>query len=959
MLEHRIIFAAGVLLAVLPLCAVAADSATAPENSPASGGGGASSNAADDVLTMEAFGVEAETVKGSGADLSNQRQRADVSMDFLSAEQLTKFVNTDVGDVIVRIPGLSTTSQGSFAVVRGLAERYNPVMLDGLVLPSADPERQSPQLDIFPTRLVDAIVVSKTYEPRLPAAASGGAIDLRTKPLPEGRFMQIQGGFRFDEGALRNEEFRTYGNDDGTRDYFALGSRSRPSAPASTTSAINAILADTETHPLVSRSADFPVGKKFGVVIEDRFNLNNQGRAWGYALNVGYDSTYGSEAGQKLSLTDFYATEGFRTTLPQTGTSPSAYTSTDYEEYTEEVRLGGMLQLGYAFNERHAISGSVFASQIGIDTVTRNFNQFTVRDSDKSNLALIRGLIAQGDRRTAYLLSDNDQGPLRGSEELQYQERNLTDSKLTGSHAFGADENTRIDWALANIVATQNEPYFRRLNYTETVDPAGVSTYTPGLSATGTISGTSRVYWRDTENETWAGRVDIDHTRDMGALKDVVLRTGWYGESSERTTAEVGAFLNNGASVVPSAPDLGTVNDGLNGATFNLTPFSGSSEATRELDAFYSSVNLPLVKDRRWVKRVDFMLGARVEKFDQVSSGQAVTGGSGTTGFYEASVGGGQRVADILGVDRDYNRDGTIDAADASYTGPLKGEINESTVHPALALTYSPVDRLNIRFASSRTVARPSFREVGPYFTQDQITDETQAGNIGLKTSEVNNYDVRIEYFFPSSKDLVALSVFSKEVKNPVEKIAPRTSFNDDPYVTTWANNPSEARLLGVELEAAKNLGFIADAFSGFTLGGNVTFIEATVKRIPVVEDVAIANVGEERRLFDQPEWIANMYLTYEYAPAGLSATISYYAISDVLQTVQQDAWDRYVASYDRLDLSLSKRFGQHWKLSLSAKNLLDPQHKIVADPEATTEEIVYRRFRDGRSYSATLSYDF
>jgi hypothetical protein len=60
-------------------------------------------------------------------------------------------------------------------VVRGLAERYNPILLDGFVLPSSDPERQAPELDLFPTRLVDAVVVSKVFESRLPGTSSGGA----------------------------------------------------------------------------------------------------------------------------------------------------------------------------------------------------------------------------------------------------------------------------------------------------------------------------------------------------------------------------------------------------------------------------------------------------------------------------------------------------------------------------------------------------------------------------------------------------------------------------------------------------------------------------------------------------------------------------------------------------------------------------------------------------------------
>jgi len=915
------------------------------------------STAGSDVVMLDALSVEGQVLQNS---VVAARQNADVSVDLITAADFGKFTGTDVADIIVRVPGLSTTSQGSFAVVRGLAERYNPVMLDGIVLPSSDPERQSPALDIFPTRLVDAVVVSKTYEPQLPATSSGGAIDLRSKPLPEGRFIQLQVGLRADEGAVNNDEFRSYSNIKGNRDEFALGSAARPSAPLPTFPALNSIIGNTAANPLASKSADFSLGKKFGVIVEDLFSFNDNGRALGYTFNFGYDSSYTAETGQKLALPSFFSTNGAYTrTLPQTGVSPSAYESSDYAEYVEEVRLSGLANIGYAFNQKHSVSASLYLSQIGLDTVTQNFNSFTVRDSDKSNLKAIRNFLAEGDRRSAYLLSDADQGPLRGSDELQYQERNLTNAKISGIHKFGVNEATDLSWTVANIHASQNEPYFRKLTYFEFVDPLNVSTFSPGLAATGSISGTSRVYWRETEADTLAYRLDGKHKFDLGKIEDVEFKAGGYLESSERTTTEVGAFLNNGASLTPNGPSLESVSNSLNGVTFFLTPFTGNSNANRDLTSFHGSITLPLLKDRPAINKLDIMFGARVEDFSQVVSGQANLGSSGTTGFYESSLGGPLRVADILGINRDYDGNGIVNGLDSTFFGQLKGQIEEVTVHPALALNYSPVKRFNVRLSASQTIARPSYREVGPYFTQDQITDETQVGNIGLKTSEVNNYDLRLEYFFPESKDLVAFSVFNKSVGSPIEKISPRTDFPADPDVVTWANNPSDAQIYGAEFEISKNLGFVLEPLKRFTLGLNATYINAKVSRVPGLENLAIANLGDERRLFDQPEYILNAYTTYEHVESGLAMTLAYFSISDVLQTVQQDAWDRYVDAYDRWDLSISKRFGKHWKVSLSARNLLDPERLVIADPEATRETIVYRSYNDGRSYTVTMTYDF
>jgi outer membrane receptor protein involved in Fe transport len=925
-----------------------------------------------DIIELERLEVKGDAVKNS---IVTDRRDANISVDLLTTADFSKFISTDIGDLVIRIPGLSTSSQGSFAVVRGLAERYNPVMFDGIVVPSADPERQSPQLDIFPTRLVDAIVVSKSFEVRLPATSSGGAIDLRSKPLPEGRFAQIQIGARADEGVFKNDEFRTYRTDNPRTDSFAIGSKSRPTAPqvvpgsGSYGVAITKLLSDTKTNPLVGRPSSFPVGKKFGVILEDRFSLNDSGRAWGYSFNFGYDSSYGAEQGQSFSPGGIFQNNAYSRKLPVKVAQVTNYSHSEYAEYEEEIRIGGFLNLGYVFNERHALTASVFLSQIGIDTVTSKYNEFAVLEPepDKTAFFAARKALAEGKRLDAYqIISSVDSTVLGGSEEIHYQERNLTDMKFGGSHKLGVDSATTIDWTFARISTSQNEPYFRKLVYVELLSPRLDSFFlSPSLIATGTVEGTSRVYWRDTTADSKNLRVDGQHIFDLGIFKNLRLQAGFSAESAERDSTEVGAFLSAGASSTPTARDLEELNRRLNGVSIFPAPFDGDSQATRRLDALYGSLLVPLVTNRKGIEKLEIMAGLRREKLDQSVTGSLAFANTPGIGYYTSSYGSDPvtlvnlTMDELMGINRDYTRDGVIDGLDVQYLGRLSGGIKESANYPAFSITYSPIRRFNVRLNTSKTVGRPSFREISPSITIDQVTDESQIGNFGLKASAVKNDDVRIEYFFPRSKDLMAVSAFSKKIDNPIEKIAPRTTFTLDPNVATWINNPANATLKGMEAEVVKNLGFLGAAMRGFTLGGNATYVDATVARVPVVEAAAIKANGPDRRLFDQPEWIANGYLTYENDPARLSVTVSYLAISEVLQMINQVTWDRFVAAYDRWDVSLNKRIGAHWKISLSGKNLADPVRKLIADPAATEEEIVYRHFNDGRSYSLTVTYDF
>jgi len=147
-----------------------------------------------------------------------------------------------------------------------------------------------------------------------------------------------------------------------------------------------------------------------------------------------------------------------------------------------------------------------------------------------------------------------------------------------------------------------------------------------------------------------------------------------------------------------------------------------------------------------------------------------------------------------------------------------------------------------------------------------------------------------------------------------------------------------------------------------FTLGGNVTLIDAKVKRNKVFERFGtfLPSLADTRSLFDQPERIANAYATFDFRPADLSMTVSYFKISNILRTVNRDLPDTFVAGYDRWDFTLSKRFGTAWQLRLSARNLRDPERKLIADPEATGGfDLVYRSYKDGRSYTLSTVYEF
>lgn len=107
--------------------------------------------------------------------------------DGISAEQIKRTPDKNIGETLKRISGVSTVDN-KYVVVRGLSERYTSATLNGVVMPSTEISRKSFTFDIIPTNLVDNVVVAKTFTPDMPGEFGGGAVLVNTRDLPVSNF---------------------------------------------------------------------------------------------------------------------------------------------------------------------------------------------------------------------------------------------------------------------------------------------------------------------------------------------------------------------------------------------------------------------------------------------------------------------------------------------------------------------------------------------------------------------------------------------------------------------------------------------------------------------------------------------------------------------------------------------------------------------------------------------------
>jgi outer membrane receptor protein involved in Fe transport len=335
---------------------------------------------------------------------------------------------------------------------------------------------------------------------------------------------------------------------------------------------------------------------------------------------------------------------------------------------------------------------------------------------------------------------------------------------------------------------------------------------------------------------------------------------------------------------------------------------------------------------------------------------------------------------------------GLVDLPDrASIEAQVDGEIDTVEWLPSAGLTYRPLDGMNARFAYSRTVARPSFRELGYYVSVESGTDDLVVGNPQLDISRVESWDARIEYLWGDLGDLAAFSAFVKTIENPIESIILRdpTDFEAATLFRTFLNNPDDASLWGVELEARKAIDFVGvELLQYFSIATNFTWIDAEVDRNEIELQRAerffgvsepgdveqFSGLKKSRRLFSQPEWIVNADLSFDQPEWGTKVTLALFAISDVLDAVGSASLnannevvaftlDRYIDSYAQLDLVASQsltleRLPGELVLKLAAKNLTNSTRRLIYDPAQTREEIAERSFKIGVDLSVSLSYN-
>ena len=492
------------------------------------------------------------------------------------------------------------------------------------------------------------------------------------------------------------------------------------------------------------------------------------------------------------------------------------------------------------------------------------------------------------------------------STRLRYVERQLFSGQLAGTHDFNFGEpaveaselepperpDVFMEWRLTYSRASREEPDTRENIY----EDRGDGTYT---FRDVTHSG-SRFFF-DLEDDEYNARADW---KIPIKTKGLFKFGGLLRDRSRTFDARRFRFLPS--DQVDMTVDLSAQPEILF-QTQNIAPrVFELRESTRATDNYLADHTIYagyLMLDMSISSKWQFMTGARLE-----SSAQKVT---------------------------------TYDPFSASAQ-PIVADLETLDLLPGANLTYRLTERMNLRLAASRTITRPDFRELAPFEFTDFVGGRTILGNPELERTQINNYDLRWEAF-PQIGGVLAVSAFYKRFQKPIEQIV-----QPQAEVRITYENADAANNYGLELEARQNLGVITPALRNFSINTNAALISSQV----VLPDVGI-QTSAERPLQGQCPYIVNVSVGYEAPNWGISSAIAYNIFGRRLSEVgNHGVPDVYEQPRGQLDASFSRVVADYFKVSFSAKNLLDPDI-LFKQGEATSV-----RYKLGRAFSFGISYD-
>ncbi|CAI8168553.1 MAG: Uncharacterised protein [Cryomorphaceae bacterium] len=839
--------------------------------------------------------VTASAMRNTESALLDVKKKSATVMDGISAQNFKRVGDGNAAAAVTRVPGVSIQG-GKYVFVRGLGDRYTKTQLMRMDIPGLDPDRNSLQMDIFPTNILQNIVVLKTLTADLPADFSGGLVNIELVDFPTKKTLNISSSLGYTPGMHLVEGL---GHQGSVTDFlgFDSGFRNNPLPNQYIYEGIpNPALDDPITTQLTegfkpvlaAQSRTMPLNGTLGISGGNQIKKDN-------GKTVGYNGSFSYKAN-----TDFYGS--------MSGDSSRMYEQNFYRK--------GNLPDQYTLQADRTQIGSLAVSNIFMSGL---FGYSIKDDNDKYRFTMMH--LQNGETRTGKFIetSSIENSFVGARDNLEYSERSITSVLFNGQHSRD-DNKLKIDWRIAPTFSRIADKDIRSTSYRTEDNTFAIA---PGET------GFPNRIWRNLNEFNLANRIDFTRTHEVRG-RDAKLKYGASYTFKYRDYEILRYQLR--AKSLGSLPDLTGDADELLTDAFIWdvvsdagTYYSGNYEANNAYQGIQSNLAAYVNEEFSMNALMKVVVGLRLERYDQFYTGvdqqEAAAPGTGLNYYYE----------------------------------PV---LNNFNLFPTANFIYSVNENSNLRLGAFRTVARPSFKEKSAAQIEDVLTGITFIGNLDLQNTIINNLDARYEYFFEGGQT-VALSGFYKSFTNPIELVAysaaapsnfqPRNVGN-----ATVAGAEFEVRknlgFMGLKnFEVNSNFSYIYSAVTRDSAEYAARVASARTGEV----------ISEVRPMQGQSPYMINVGLNYNNPKKGWQGGLFYNVQGEKLYIVGvADNPDVYEVPFHSLNFNLLKSFGdeRQYQMGFAVSNILDDtRDRIFVSYESFSP--YFSRWAPGRTFKLTFRY--
>lgn len=846
----------------------------------------------EETITLGSIDLITKVNRKEESYVVNLQKKSAGMLNTLSKKQMSITGSSNAADAVKNVSGVNVQG-GKYVYVRGLSDRYSLVTLNGIALPSLDPNKNSVQMDLIPSNVIDNILVFKTFTPDLPGNFTGGLVDVNTSDFPD----SLELNFNYSTGyrSLSNLNSNFTGQKSSSTDWLGYddGSRDRPSFVQQ--NGINffnpSSFADAYSY---AQTQDLNIAE----MTYDEFLSSDERWKWleQARINANDSLTIATQ-----SFSNNWNPEKFKSGLNQSvnfslgnkytfGENQIGFNSgVNYKKkyaFYEDAQIGRYKQTG--INAETLTAQKIGTESRGDEHVFGSiFMNASLHFNQKHKIKFVSMLNQNGQSSARYFSGENRSDAFGLFEEQRtqrYMERQLKTSQISGTHLFEAHKKSELTWNFGHTKSYQNTPDLKvftnsyeylMLEDEDTgdfyQDTAPTYSIQPNL-----YSAPTRYYRFLKENNT---NLKIDYKRNLNEEEFIKIGLSYLEKNRENQEFRY-TYNSNGIGYNNSIDDYFSTENTIVGQSINGN--GGNAAFINVLD--------------------------NTEIRNQFTAEQIIM---------STYIMGTLKPLEVLEVTAGIRLEDTAIQAQSQDASQTIGKLDNLDFLPALNLKYNIDEGTQIRMSYGRTLARPSFREIAPTAWFDFETSFQFIGNPELKRTLVNNFDLRIEKYLPGA-GLISVSGFYKQFNNPIEQVMNPQAQNVE---LSW-RNVQEANVLGMELEYKKK--FVLEEGEYLTLGFNTSIIHSKTQIDPLELELIRAFDPEHsatRPMYGQSPYIVNLYTQYQMAGWNVGANFNVSGRSIVI--VQKGAVDVYEAPKPMLNLKVDKQMSKRTKLSLSASNIL------------------------------------